>query len=78
MISLGASIPIATYVVCGKEFAEYAEETLKAAVDVIIAVAKMVEKDPLAINELDINPLMLLAEGKGVVAADALISLNKK
>jgi acyl-CoA synthetase (NDP forming) len=31
-----------------------------------------------AIIELDINPLMLLAEGQGVVAADALISLNAK
>jgi succinyl-CoA synthetase beta subunit len=38
----------------------------------------LIENDPLFINELDINPLMLLAEGKGVVAADALISLKKK
>ena len=51
---------------------------LKAAVDVIMAVAGMVENDPSSINELDINPLMLLAEGQGVVAADVLISLNKK
>jgi len=36
----------------------------------------MVEKDPSSIIELDINPLMLLAESRGVVAADALISLN--
>jgi succinyl-CoA synthetase beta subunit len=36
----------------------------------------MVEDDPSSIIELDINPLMLLAEGQGVVAADALISLN--
>jgi len=28
--------------------------------------------------ELDINPLMLLAKGQGVVAADALVSLNAK
>ncbi len=27
---------------------------------------------------LNINPLMLLAEGQGAVAADALISLNAK
>ena len=51
---------------------------MKAAVDVIMAVAGMVENDPSSINELDINPLMLLPEGQGVVAADALISLNKK
>jgi succinyl-CoA synthetase beta subunit len=38
----------------------------------------MVENDPSSIIELDINPLMLLAEGQGVVAADALISLNAK
>jgi len=51
---------------------------LNAAVDVILAVAGMVEADPSSIIELDINPLMLLAEGQGVVAADALISLNAK
>jgi acyl-CoA synthetase (NDP forming) len=49
---------------------------LNAAADVILAVAGMVENDPSAIIELDINPLMLLAEGQGAVAADALISLN--
>jgi succinyl-CoA synthetase beta subunit len=38
----------------------------------------MVEHDPASIIELDINPLMLLADGQGVVAADALISLNTK
>jgi len=49
---------------------------LDAAVDTILAVARMVETDPSSIVELDINPLMLRAEGQGVVAADALISLN--
>jgi acyl-CoA synthetase (NDP forming) len=49
---------------------------LNAAVDVILVVAGIVEDDPLSIIELDINPLMLLAEGQGVVAADALIILN--
>ena len=51
---------------------------LNAAADVILAVAGLVEKDPSSIIELDINPLLLLAEGQGVVAADALISLNEK
>jgi acyl-CoA synthetase (NDP forming) len=51
---------------------------LKAAVDVVLLIANMVEKDPSSIIELDINPLLLMAEGKGVVAADALISLNTK
>ncbi len=51
---------------------------LKAAADAILAVAGMVEDDPSSIIELDINPLMLLAEGQGVVAADALISMKPK
>jgi acyl-CoA synthetase (NDP forming) len=51
---------------------------LNAAAGVILAVADMVESDPSSIIELDINPLMLLAEGQGVVAADALIRLNAK
>jgi acetyl-CoA synthetase len=49
---------------------------LNAAADVILAVAGMIEDDAPSIIELDINPLMLLAEGQGVVAADALIVLN--
>jgi acyl-CoA synthetase (NDP forming) len=51
---------------------------LNAAADVILAVARMVENDPSSIIELDINPLMLLAEGLGVVAADALISMLER
>jgi len=51
---------------------------LNAAADVILAVVGMVEQDPSFIIELDINPLLLLAEGQGVVAADALIKLNTK
>jgi len=51
---------------------------LDAAAEVILAVAGLVEKDPNSIVELDINPLMVMAEGQGVVAADALISMNMK
>ena len=51
---------------------------LRAAADVILSVADLVENDPSSIIELDINPLMLMAQGQGVVAADALISLNAK
>ena len=51
---------------------------LNAAADVILAVAGIVEKDPSSIIELDINPLMLMAEGQGVIAVDALISLNAR
>lgn len=49
---------------------------LNAAADVIMAVAAMVEHDPGAVAELDINPLLVLEEGKGAVAADALVRLN--
>jgi acetyl-CoA synthetase len=49
---------------------------LNAAADVVLAVGALVEKDPAAIVELDINPLLVLAEGQGAVAADALIRLN--
>jgi acetyl-CoA synthetase len=49
---------------------------LNAVADVILAVAGMVQDAPSSIVELDINPLMVLAEGQGVVAADALICLN--
>ena len=49
---------------------------LNAAADVILAVARMVESAPSYILELDINPLVLLPEGQGAVAADALIKLN--
>lgn len=48
---------------------------LSAAADVVLAVAALVEDNLSSIAELDINPLMLLAEGQGVVAADALISM---
>jgi acyl-CoA synthetase (NDP forming) len=49
---------------------------LNAAADVVLAIAAMIEKDPAAIVELDVNPLLVLAEGQGAVAADALIRLN--
>ena len=50
---------------------------LNAAADAVLAIAALVEKDPSSIVELDINPLMVLAEGKGVVAADALIRVRQ-
>ena len=49
---------------------------LEAAADAIMAIAAMVEKDPESIIELDVNPLLVLAEGEGVVAADALIRMK--
>jgi acetyl-CoA synthetase len=50
---------------------------LEAAVDVILAIANMVVETESPILELDVNPLLLLAQGQGVVAADALVRLNK-
>jgi acyl-CoA synthetase (NDP forming) len=49
---------------------------LGAAADAILAVAGFVEDNIWSVGELDINPLMLLAKGHGVVAADALISMR--
>ena len=49
---------------------------LSAAADAILAIASFVEDDPAAIEELDVNPLLLLAEGQGVVVADALLSMT--
>jgi acyl-CoA synthetase (NDP forming) len=49
---------------------------LSAAADAILAVASLVEDDPQAIRELDVNPLIVRAEGEGVVAADALLRMR--
>jgi acyl-CoA synthetase (NDP forming) len=46
---------------------------IDATVDVVLAVAALVERDPGSIVELDINPLLVLPRGHGAVAADALI-----
>jgi acetyl-CoA synthetase len=55
-------------------FRERPRADLDAAADAILAIAGFVEDDPRSIGELDVNPLLLLAEGRGVVAADALLS----
>ena len=46
---------------------------LEAAVAAVLAVAELVGRDDLRIEELDINPLMVLPAGRGVVVADAFI-----
>ncbi len=48
---------------------------LDAAADAVLAIARLVEDDPSSIVELDVNPLLLLAEGRGAVAANALLRL---
>ena len=46
---------------------------MAALVDSIIAVATYAEANWQDVLELDVNPLMVLPEGEGVVAVDALI-----
>jgi len=58
-------------------FRGLASADLSAAADAVMAIAAVVERDPNFIVELDVNPLMVLAEGRGVLAADALISVRK-
>jgi len=53
-----------------------AEADLDAAVEVILAIANFAEQNGDSIEELDINPLMLRAKGKGAVAADALLRIR--
>jgi acyl-CoA synthetase (NDP forming) len=46
-----------------------------AAIDAIMAVAAYAEQHRDSLLELDVNPLIVLAEGKGAVAVDALVAL---
>jgi len=46
---------------------------LEAAVSAVAGVADYVVKNAARLEELDINPLMVLSEGRGVAAVDALI-----
>ncbi|MBX5176646.1 acetate--CoA ligase family protein [Rhizobium lentis] len=46
---------------------------LEATIDAVAATAEYVVKNAVRLEELDINPLMVLPEGRGVVAVDALI-----
>ncbi|MCH7880857.1 MAG: acetate--CoA ligase family protein [Proteobacteria bacterium] len=51
---------------------------IKAAVDAILAIQHYAIDASDRLLELDVNPLLLCAEGKGVFAADALIVLQEK
>jgi len=51
---------------------------LKAAVDAIVAIQDYAMAEANELLELDVNPLLICAEGKGVFAADALIVLQEK
>jgi acyl-CoA synthetase (NDP forming) len=49
---------------------------IDAAVDAALAVARFAEANAARLRELDVNPLMLRAAGRGAVAADALIRME--
>jgi len=49
------------------------EADLEAVIDAVMAIASYAQEHMDSLIELDVNPLMVLAEGQGVVAADALI-----
>ncbi len=55
-----------------------AKADLKATVDAIIAIQAYAISQSNSLVELDVNPLLLCAEGEGVFAADALIVLEEK
>lgn len=49
---------------------------VKAGVEIIMQVAQLVEQNASAIMEMEINPLLLLPEGQGAVAVDALVRVR--
>lgn len=46
---------------------------LEATIDAVAATAEYVVKNAVCLEELDLNPLMVLPDGRGVAAVDALI-----
>ncbi|MFS8056241.1 acetate--CoA ligase family protein [Rhizobium sp. BR 317] len=54
-----------------------AKSSLDVVADAILSTAEYVVKNAARLEELDINPLMVLPENRGVVAADALIRLRR-
>ena len=54
-----------------------AKGDIEALVDAVYAAGEFVIAKAADIEELDINPLMVLPEGHGVVAADALVRMRK-
>jgi acyl-CoA synthetase (NDP forming) len=54
-----------------------ARADMEAAVDAALAVARFAEANAAGLRELDVNPLMLREEGKGAVAADALLRMEE-
>jgi len=61
-----------------KGFRGNAAGDMNATVDAILSVAKFTESHWDSLMELDINPLLVLPDGQGVVAADALIRFSSE
>ena len=51
---------------------------IDAAVAAVMAVCAFIEDHAALLEELDINPLMVLPDGKAAVAADALIRMREE
>ena len=51
---------------------------IDAMIDAVMAVASYAEANWDRVLELDVNPLLVLPEGRGAIAADALIGLSKE
>jgi len=51
---------------------------IEAAVAAALALARFAEREGTQLVELDVNPLILRAEGQGAVAADALMRLGRE
>ena len=51
---------------------------MDAAVDAILSIAKFAESKRDSLMELDVNPLLVLPAGQGVVVADALIGFSSE
>jgi acetyl-CoA synthetase len=51
---------------------------MEAAVDAILSIAKFAESKRDSLMELDVNPLLVLPAGQGVVVADALIGFSSE
>jgi acetyltransferase len=50
---------------------------IEALIDVIVKVGEMTVDLAGRIDALDINPLLILPEGKGIIAVDALVSIKR-
>lgn len=51
---------------------------IAAAVEAVAAVARFAQEHAASLVELDVNPLMVRPEGKGAIAADALIRVSSE